>query len=66
MNSFRLARIRAGLTLAELSAKAGVSPDAISTAERGIRDPQATTVHRLARALNVDPADLLAPERVAS
>ena len=66
MNSLKIERIRAGLTLAELSEKSGVGMGAISSAERDVRVPRAVTVHRLARALNVDPAVLVAPERVAS
>lgn len=60
------ARRRAGLTQAELAARAGTSQAAISDYERGRRDPSVTTLRRLLkaagarlelRAARVGPAD---------
>lgn len=66
VNSLRIARARAGLTLSELADRAGVGLNTISAIERGRQAPQAVTVHRLARALGVDPAELAEREKVPS
>ena len=61
----RAARVRAGLTQAELARRAGTSQPVISAYEHGRRDP---TVQTLARLLAAAGADLVlrAPERGAS
>jgi predicted ATPase/transcriptional regulator with XRE-family HTH domain len=49
-------RSAAGLTQEELAARAGLSTDAVSLLERGLRtSPRATTVTLLARALGLSP-----------
>ncbi len=66
MYTLKIARARAGLTLGELAAKSGVNINTISQIERGIRDPHAMTLHKLAEALRVDPAVLVERETVPS
>lgn len=52
-------RLHAGLTQEALAEKAGLSPNAISALERGVRRrPYPDTVHALARALDLDAAQL--------
>jgi transcriptional regulator with XRE-family HTH domain len=55
----RIARSKADMTLMELEAASGVGASTISKIERGVSQPQATTLHKLAEALDVDVADLL-------
>jgi transcriptional regulator with XRE-family HTH domain len=57
----RSLRLAAGLTQLELAARSGVSHEAISLLELGRRGPQIATIRRLAEALEVAPADLVAP-----
>jgi transcriptional regulator with XRE-family HTH domain len=64
-SSLKAARSRADLTLSELAERSGVAVDTISGIERGVRVPQARTIHKLARALGVDPAALISEERIA-
>jgi transcriptional regulator with XRE-family HTH domain len=56
----RRRREAAGLSLRALAARSGVSPSAISDIERGAKSPTVATVARLARALGVDAAALVA------
>ena len=65
MHMLLIARSRAGMPLSELAEKAGVAANTISEAERGVRVPQARTLHKLARALGVDPAALISEEKIA-
>jgi transcriptional regulator with XRE-family HTH domain len=51
--------------MSELAEKSGVAIDTISAIERGVRVPQARTLHKLARALGVDPAILISEEKIA-
>jgi transcriptional regulator with XRE-family HTH domain len=51
-------RRAAGLTQAELAAKADVSTNTIGNAESGTHLPHPTTLSRIAEALGVSPADL--------
>jgi transcriptional regulator with XRE-family HTH domain len=57
-----MARADAGLTISELARRAGVSRDTISNAERGEHSLQASTLHKVARALGKTPSELLAEE----
>jgi transcriptional regulator with XRE-family HTH domain len=56
-----LRRIRraAGLSQVALSDRCGLHFTEISRLERGVRDPQLTTIVKLARGLEIAPAELL-------
>jgi transcriptional regulator with XRE-family HTH domain len=58
--NLRAARARRGLTQEQLAHASGVTSGEISRMERGVREPRITTLVRLADALDVPPADLLA------
>jgi transcriptional regulator with XRE-family HTH domain len=62
LKALRMARADAGLTISELAERAGVSRDTISHAEKGRHGLQATTLHKIARALGKAPSELLAEE----
>lgn len=53
------ARREQRLTQEEVSDRSGIHVTEVSRIERGLRDPRVTTLLRLARALDVSPADLL-------
>jgi transcriptional regulator with XRE-family HTH domain len=55
----RLARIKEGLTPAELAERVGVKTSYMITLERGFANPTAKTLHRVATALGIEPAELL-------
>jgi transcriptional regulator with XRE-family HTH domain len=55
----RNARTRRLLTQDELAAKAGVSQSTIANIERNNAEPQFRTIRKLARALDVEPTELL-------
>jgi transcriptional regulator with XRE-family HTH domain len=59
-------RERRALSQRELSALSGVSRMTIVRLEAGGEDPFPTTVRKLARALDVDPADLMEPAEAPS
>jgi excisionase family DNA binding protein len=52
-------REAAGLDQPHLAQRVGISPEALSNLERGHRAPLIRTVHRLAAALGIPPADLV-------
>ena len=52
-------RERAGLSQRQLGAAAGIGHSYISRLEADLNSPSVTTLCRLARALGVDPRDLL-------
>lgn len=52
-------RLRAGLTQAELAERLGVTPQAISQYERGIKKPKYETIRRIADAVGCSPFDLI-------
>ncbi len=56
----RVLRKREGLTIAELSKRAGVSPAVISKIERNQTIPELQTLFRLARVFGVTASELLA------
>ncbi len=58
----RAARQRALLTQEELAARARVQPLTISRIETDKVEPRYSTIRKLARALGVDPAELLPKE----
>ena len=55
----RRVRGRGLLTQDELAEKAGVSQSTIANIERDHAEPQFRTIRKLARALDVDPTELL-------
>jgi transcriptional regulator with XRE-family HTH domain len=64
MNGLRAKRLAAGLSLRQLSEKSGVAIETLSRLERGHNRPQARTINKLAKALDVDRAELTAPAAV--
>ena len=63
MNSFRKARIMAGLTQIELAKKLGVSAVSVHKWESGQALPRVKRIGEVADALNTTVADLLKEER---
>ena len=61
LRAVRRARLLAGLTVAEVAARVGVSDGAVKSWEAGRRTPTAATLLRLADALGVTVDDLLDP-----
>lgn len=57
--NLRRAREQAGLTQEQVAERSGVHSTEVSRIERGKRDPQVSTVERLAKAVEVSPSDLL-------
>ncbi len=55
----RFARMRAGLRQKDLAEASGVSRSTIGLIERGSQDPSLSIQDRLARALDLTPAQLL-------
>jgi transcriptional regulator with XRE-family HTH domain len=55
----REVRTRRLLTQEELAQKAGVSQSTIANIERDNAEPQFRTIRKLAKALDVDPTELL-------
>ena len=53
------ARTRRLLTQDELAEKAGVSQSTVANIERNNAEPQFRTIRKLAKALDVDPTELL-------
>jgi len=44
-------RAKRGLSIREVARRAGMSPSNLSEIERGLRDPQASTIDKIAEAL---------------
>ncbi len=57
--NLRAERVRLGMSQEEVGHRSGVHPTEVSRIESGKRDPRVSTVVRLARALEIPPADLL-------
>ena len=55
----KAARTRRLLTQDELAEKAGVSQSTIANIERDNAEPQFRTIRKLARALDIEPTELL-------
>jgi DNA-binding XRE family transcriptional regulator len=55
----REVRTRRLLTQEELAEKSGVSPSTVANIERDHREPHFRTIRKLAKALDVDPTELL-------
>jgi transcriptional regulator with XRE-family HTH domain len=58
VQELRIARAKAGMTLMELEAASGVGASTISKIERGVTQPQANTLHKLADGLGVEVGEL--------
>ena len=61
LTRLRAIRERKALTQDELADLAGVSRQTVVKIERGL-EPRPPTIRKLARALGVEPADLMEPE----
>ena len=59
-HQIREARAAQGLSLEQLARLTGISAPALSLIETGKRDPRLTTLKRIADALRVPPATLMA------
>lgn len=57
--NLRQARERLGLTQEQVAQRSGVHATEVSRIEGGKRDPQVSTVLRLAKALEIEPGRLL-------
>jgi transcriptional regulator with XRE-family HTH domain len=57
--NLRAARKKLDLTQIEVSQRSGVQAGEVSRIERGLRDPQVSTVEKLAAAVEVPPGRLL-------
>lgn len=57
--NLRAARERLGLTQEEVAHRSGVHATEVSRIEAGKRDPQVSTLERLAKAVEVKPGQLL-------
>lgn len=57
--TLRRARIKKGLTQAELAKKAGLNTNAYAKVERGESEPTLATVKKLSHALGVKSTDIL-------
>lgn len=60
----RRRRVSLGLTLDDLAERSGLSPHYLSTLENGRRDPHVSTLVAIAKALRIEPAELLGKGRV--
>ena len=56
--AIKQARIKAGMTQAELAKKMGVTPQTVSQYERGLINPKIETIEKFATALGVDAKEL--------
>jgi transcriptional regulator with XRE-family HTH domain len=57
--NLRAVRERLGLTQEEVAARSGVQAGEISRIERGKRDPQVSTLEKIAAAVEMPPGRLL-------
>lgn len=61
-DAFRTSRIKAGLSIAELSERSTVTVETIYRIEAGKHQPRMATARRVAAAVGVDVSDLLLPK----
>jgi transcriptional regulator with XRE-family HTH domain len=61
-SNLKAARLRLGLTQEEVAERSGVHATEVSRIEAGKRDPQVSTVVKLARAVELRPGELLEVE----
>ena len=64
-NRLKELRMKALLNQKELSLRSGVSPWTISKIEHGLRMPQVSVAHQLARALGVTIEDIFFPDDIS-
>ena len=64
LTRLRAIRERRALTQEELAQMAGINRVTLNTIEAGHSEPRAGTVRKLAQALGVEPAALMAPDPV--
>jgi transcriptional regulator with XRE-family HTH domain len=57
--NLRAARTKLGLTQEEVAERSGVQAGEVSRIERGKRDPKASTIEKLAAAVELPPGRLL-------
>lgn len=57
--NLRAARVKLGLTQEQVAERSGVHATEVSRIEAGKRDPQISTLRRLAKAVEVRPGQLL-------
>jgi transcriptional regulator with XRE-family HTH domain len=57
--NLRVARKKLGLTQEEVAQRSGLEQGEVSRVERGLRDPQVSTLEKLAAAVEVPPGRLL-------
>ncbi len=60
--NLRRLRVREAMTQAELAQKAGLTAATVARAERNEREPNMSTLRKLANALGVHPSDLIEDE----
>ncbi len=60
--NLRRLRVREAMTQAELAQKAGVTAATVARAERNEREPNMSTLRKLANALGVHPSKLIEDE----
>ncbi len=60
--NLRRLRVREAMTQAELAQKAGVTAATVARAERNEREPNMSTLRKLANALGVHPSKLIEGE----
>ncbi len=58
-SNLRAARKKLGLTQEQVAERSGVHPTEVSRIEAGKRDPQVSTLRKLAAAVEVSPGELL-------
>jgi transcriptional regulator with XRE-family HTH domain len=58
-SNLRAARKKLGLTQEQVAERSGVHSTEVSRIEAGKRDPQVSTLRKLARAVEVPPGELL-------
>ena len=63
LRALKPTRERQFLTQADLAARSGVSRVTINRIEQQLLEPRFSTIRKLARALKVEPADLVGAER---
>ncbi|HTR75365.1 MAG TPA: helix-turn-helix transcriptional regulator [Solirubrobacterales bacterium] len=57
--NLKAARTKLGLTQEQVAERSGVHPTEVSRIEAGKRDPQVSTIEKLARAVELRPGELL-------